>query len=91
MRSLQRVGYATVGIKIRGAPPFAKSAKDGPTREIVALSAEDKKMPISCGRATSVDDFKESRILVDNIPPAGPVPWIRFDHADRRVVSGKQS
>ena len=29
MRSLQRVGYATVGIEIRGIPPFAKSAKDG--------------------------------------------------------------
>jgi hypothetical protein len=26
---LQRVGYATVGIEIRGIPPFAKSAKDG--------------------------------------------------------------
>jgi hypothetical protein len=23
------VGYATVGIEIRGIPPFAKSAKDG--------------------------------------------------------------
>jgi len=29
LRSLQRVGYATVGIEIRGIPPFAKSAKDG--------------------------------------------------------------
>jgi hypothetical protein len=29
LRSLQRVGYATVGIQIRGIPPFAKSAKDG--------------------------------------------------------------
>ena len=29
MRSLQRVGYATVGIEIRGIPPFAKNAKDG--------------------------------------------------------------
>ena len=29
MRCLQRVGYATVGIEIRGIPPFAKSAKDG--------------------------------------------------------------
>jgi hypothetical protein len=28
LRSLQRVGYATVGIEIRGIPPFAKSAKD---------------------------------------------------------------
>jgi hypothetical protein len=26
---LQRVGYATVGIEIRGIPPFAKNAKDG--------------------------------------------------------------
>jgi hypothetical protein len=29
LRSLQRVGYATAGIEIRGIPPFAKSAKDG--------------------------------------------------------------
>jgi hypothetical protein len=29
LRFLQRVGYATVGIGIRGIPPFAKSAKDG--------------------------------------------------------------
>jgi len=29
LRSLQRVGYATVGIEIGGIPPFAKSAKDG--------------------------------------------------------------
>jgi hypothetical protein len=29
LRSLQRVGYATVGIEIRGIPPFAKNAKDG--------------------------------------------------------------
>jgi hypothetical protein len=29
LRSLQRVGYATVRIEIRGIPPFAKSAKDG--------------------------------------------------------------
>jgi hypothetical protein len=28
LRSSQRVGYATVGIEIRGIPPFAKSAKD---------------------------------------------------------------
>jgi hypothetical protein len=28
LRSLQRVGYATVGIGIRDIPPFAKSAKD---------------------------------------------------------------
>jgi hypothetical protein len=28
LRSLQRVGYATVGIEIRGIPPFAKGAKD---------------------------------------------------------------
>ena len=28
MRSWQRVGYATVGLEIRGIPPFAKSAKD---------------------------------------------------------------
>jgi len=26
---LQRVGYTTVGIEIRGIPPFANSAKDG--------------------------------------------------------------
>jgi hypothetical protein len=29
LRFLQRVGYATVGIGIRGIPPFAKNAKDG--------------------------------------------------------------
>jgi hypothetical protein len=29
LRSLQRVGYANVGIEIRGIPPFAKNAKDG--------------------------------------------------------------
>jgi hypothetical protein len=29
LRFLQRVGYATVGIEIRGIPPFARSAKDG--------------------------------------------------------------
>jgi hypothetical protein len=28
LRFLQRVGYATVGIEVRGIPPFAKSAKD---------------------------------------------------------------
>jgi hypothetical protein len=29
LRSLQRVGYARVGIEILGIPPFAKGAKDG--------------------------------------------------------------
>jgi hypothetical protein len=28
LRSLQRVGYATVSIEIRGFPPFAKNAED---------------------------------------------------------------
>jgi len=49
LRSSQRVGYATVGIEVRGIPPFAKSAKDGApgTRRFVALSAENKKCPVS--------------------------------------------
>ncbi len=48
LRSSQGVGYATVGIEIRGIPPFAKAAKDGApgTRGFVALSAADKKCPV---------------------------------------------
>ena len=46
LRSLQRVGYATVGIEIRGIPPFAKSAKDGAPG---ALSKNiSKKGPRNC-------------------------------------------
>jgi hypothetical protein len=43
LRSLQRVGYATVGIEIRGIPPFAKSAKDG-APGAVALSISPNAM-----------------------------------------------
>jgi hypothetical protein len=37
---LQRVGYTTVGIEIRGIPPFANNAKDPvfPTGQRVRLS-----------------------------------------------------
>jgi hypothetical protein len=34
---LQRVGYATVGIEIRGIPPFAKNAKDGAPGDLLHL------------------------------------------------------
>jgi hypothetical protein len=48
LRSWQRVGYATVCIEIRGIPPFAKKEREGwGTRGFVALSAEDKKCPVS--------------------------------------------
>jgi hypothetical protein len=43
LRFLQRVGYATVGIEIRGIPPFAKNREGWGTRGFVALPAEDKK------------------------------------------------
>jgi hypothetical protein len=35
LRFFQRVGYAKVGIEIRGIPPFAKSAKDGAPRDLL--------------------------------------------------------
>jgi hypothetical protein len=40
-RSWQRVGYATVGIEIRGIPPFAESAKDGAPRDFHARYCPD--------------------------------------------------
>jgi hypothetical protein len=58
---LQRVGYATVGIEIRGIPPFAKSAKDGAPGDFVALSAQDKKCPVSSPR---VGDAGERRTVI---------------------------
>ena len=42
-----RVGYATVGIEIRGISPFAKEREGWDTGRLVALSAEDKKWPVS--------------------------------------------
>ena len=61
MRSLQRVGYATVGIEIRGIPPFAKNAKDGAPGDLLHC-------PVSypAGSATPVDDSKESPMHFDN-------------------------
>ena len=64
LRSLQRVGYATVGIEIRGIPPFAKSAKDGAPG---ALSKNiSKKGPRNCrslgcpGFPVESDGFREA-------------------------------
>jgi hypothetical protein len=50
LRFLQRVGYATVGIEIRGIPPFAKKREGWGTRGFVALSAEGKKCPFHIPR-----------------------------------------
>ena len=64
MRFLQRVGCATVGIEIRGIPPFAKSAKDGAPGDWLHA----RFMPR--GSATPVDDFEESRMkFIDHKKP----------------------
>jgi hypothetical protein len=45
LRSLQRVGYATVGIEIRGIPPFAKSAKDGAPGDLLRFLPRTRNAP----------------------------------------------
>jgi len=63
LRSLQRVGYATVDIEIRGIPPFAKNAKDGAPGDLLhSLPRTRNARFIPRGSATPVDDFKESRM-----------------------------
>ena len=51
LRSLQRMGYATVGIEIRGIPPFAKK-REGPRISYCAAPA----------MAACAAFFKESRM-----------------------------
>jgi hypothetical protein len=45
LRSLQRVGYATVGIEVRSIPPFAKSAKDGAPRDLLRFLPRTRNAP----------------------------------------------
>jgi hypothetical protein len=51
LRSLQRVGYATVGIEIRGIPPFAKNAKDGAPRDLLQVLPRTRNAPFHTPRA----------------------------------------
>jgi hypothetical protein len=41
----RRVGYATVGIEIRGIPPFAKSAKDGAPGDLLHFLPRTRNVP----------------------------------------------
>jgi hypothetical protein len=50
LRSLQRVGYATVGIEIRGVPPFAKGAKDGAPGDLLHLLPRARTAPFHIPR-----------------------------------------
>jgi hypothetical protein len=45
LRFLQRVGYTTVGIEIRGIPPFAKSAKDGAPGDLLHFLQRTRNAP----------------------------------------------
>jgi hypothetical protein len=45
LRSLQRVGYATVGIEIHGIPPFAKNAKDGTPGDLLHFLPRTRNAP----------------------------------------------
>jgi hypothetical protein len=62
---LQRVGYATVGIQIRGIPPFAKSAKDGAPGDLLHILPRTRSVPISypAGRQRRWTTKKETRAL----------------------------
>jgi hypothetical protein len=73
LRSLQRVGYATVGIEIRGIPPFAKKREGWGTRGFVALSAEDRKCPVSypAGRQRRWTTERKHRIGRDRAQQRG--------------------
>jgi hypothetical protein len=53
LRSLQRVGYATVGIEIRGIPPFAKNAKDGAPGDLLRFLPSTKNAPFHVPRVGS--------------------------------------
>jgi len=53
-------------------PAFAKKGEGWATRGFVALSAEDKKCPVSCprGPVTPTNDFEESRMkLIERTRP----------------------
>jgi hypothetical protein len=50
LRSLQGVGYATVGIEIRGIPPFAKNAKDGPPGDLLRSLPRTRNAPFPTPR-----------------------------------------
>jgi hypothetical protein len=50
LRSLQRVGYATVGIEIRGIPPFAKCAKDGAPGDLLHFLPRSRNAPFHAPR-----------------------------------------
>jgi hypothetical protein len=56
LRFLQRVGYATVGIEIRGIPPFAKSAKDGAPGDLLHFRPRTRNAPFHIP-----NDFAEGR------------------------------
>ena len=58
LRFLQRVGYATVGIEIRGIPPFAKNAKDGAPGDLLHFRPRTRNAPFHApwvDNATNLD------------------------------------
>jgi hypothetical protein len=44
------VGYATVGIEIRGIPPFAKNAKDGAPGDLLHFLSGSRNAPFHIPR-----------------------------------------
>jgi hypothetical protein len=80
---LQRVGYATVGIEIRGIPPFAKSAKDGAPGDLLHSLPRIGNAPFHIPRsATPVDDFKESRLKDHPWSVGTENPHVGFLHTE---------
>jgi hypothetical protein len=44
------VGYATVGIEVRGIPPFAKNAKDGAPEDLLHFLPRTRNVPFHTSR-----------------------------------------
>ena len=69
LRSLQRVGYAPVGIEICGIPPFAKDAKDGAPGDLLHSLPRTRNAPFHIPRVGNAGGrFKEHEVRCPTKP-----------------------